>query len=137
MAAMAAMVMLLTASCENFEIPGTRWAGMSAGQVEVAGFTLNFGINDTLTFTSENAGRLVQQAWSYGVEYVEGDRTTIEFTYKFDGTNGTLTYNRKAHPFKYNKKTGELTLQYILPDEPGYDEYVEQFYHNEVYFKMY
>ena len=137
MAALAAAMALISVSCERFDIPGTRWAGVAASQMEVAGITINFGFNDTLTFTSENAGRLVQQSWTYPSADEEGVRTSIDFTYKFDGTNGTLTYNQKAHPFSYNKKNGELTLKYILPDEPGYDEYVATFYHNEIYFKMY
>lgn len=138
LAAAASAVMLFAVSCERFDIPGTRWAGYTAGTMNAGGVELQIGTNDTLTFTGEAAGRLIRKEYaSMAGVYQDGETTSIEFTYKFDGTNGTITFNKKAHPFTYNKKNKELTLQIITPDEPGYTEYMQTFVHNEIYFKMY
>ncbi len=136
--ALAAITMMLTISCNKFDIPGTRWQGTAAGQVSMGGFDATIGSHDTLTFTSETAGNLVQRPFSEAFGMVtDGESTTTNFTYTFDGSEGTITFNQKRHPFSYNSKRKELTLQIITPGEEGYDEYIQTFSKPEVSFKMY
>lgn len=138
LAAAAAILMITSAACSKFDIPGTRWQATVSGQMSMGGFTATVGSHDTLTFTGENAGKLLQQPFTeaYGM-VTDGESTTVDFTYTFDGSGGTITFNRKSHPFTFDRGKKELTLEVILPDEEGYNEYIQTFSNNKVSFKMY
>ena len=133
-----AVTMLLVVSCSSFDIPGTRWAGTASGTMSVGGMSATVGMCDTLQFSSDRAGKLIQKSYTEAMGMTnEGERTSIDFSYKFDGSEGTITFNRKSHPFTYNRGDKTLTVEMVVKDEAGYDEFVQSFGSNKVTFKMY
>lgn len=138
LAILAAAATLLVASCSSFDIPGTRWAGKAKGTISMGGLSATVGMCDTLQFTGEASGKLIQKSYTEAMgTTVEGEATTTDFSYKFDGSEGTITMNSKSHPFTYNRRDKSLTVEVVVKGEEGYDEFVQSFGSNSITFKMY
>lgn len=133
----ACMTVFATSCSKEKELAGTTWtytiSETETGEIE--GMPMEITVNGTVTlqFVDQSNGKLtMEMSLIMGGMNLGSQSETQEFTYTFDGTNGTMTAEGVSQNFTYNKEDNTITLTETGVDEETGETITETMVFNEV-----